>query len=145
MIATLLSGGVLLPLDADLPMQRKQRMLMEAKAKRLLYVGPMEPDDAWLEETVAVAGLFVDPQKGCVIESETQKDQQQHELPAIDPDDPAYIFFTSGSTGVPKGILVCNRSGRSSSSINGAFFRCSASRYFPALDERCHPLLASRG
>jgi amino acid adenylation domain-containing protein len=109
MIATFLSGGVLLPLDPNLPTQRKQRMLQEAKAKRVLYVGALQPDDAWLKEAFVAGVLFIDSQKGCAIARESKKDLQPSGLPDVSPDDPAYVFFTSGSTGVPKGVLGCHK------------------------------------
>jgi amino acid adenylation domain-containing protein len=109
MIAAFLAGGVLLPLDPSLPTQRKHRMLREAKAKRLLYVGAMQPDDSSLEETFASRVLFIDSQKGSAIETEAEKNLQPNGLPQVHPDDPAYVFFTSGSTGVPKGVLGCHK------------------------------------
>ncbi|HME63255.1 MAG TPA: condensation domain-containing protein, partial [Candidatus Binatia bacterium] len=108
MIATFLSGGVLLLLDRTLPIERKQRMLREAKAKRLLYVGATQPDITWLEEGFAT-GIRIDPRNGCAIETESKKDLQPTGLPEVHPDDPAYVFFTSGSTGVPKGVLGCHK------------------------------------
>ena len=109
MIATFLSGGIVLPLDRTLPIQRKQRMLREAKAKRLLYVGVKHPDDVRLAESFTSGVLFVDPQNGCALETEVGTDLRSKRLPKVKPDDPAYVFFTSGTTGVPKGVLGCHK------------------------------------
>jgi amino acid adenylation domain-containing protein len=80
MLAVFRSGGVLLTLDPSLPEERRQLMLREAGAKRVLYDGALSGASA--------AGI---------------------ELPVIDPNDPAYLFFTSGTTGVPKGVLGCHK------------------------------------
>src|SRR5262249_49189679 len=48
--------------------------------------------------------LHVDPDSG--VRSATAHDRRSAAaLPQIRPEDPAYIFFTSGTTGVPKGVL----------------------------------------
>jgi len=80
MLAVFRSGGVLLTLDPNLPKERQQLMLREAGAKRTFYGGALS------EPSAADA-----------------------ELPRIDPNDPAYLFFTSGTTGVPKGVLGCHK------------------------------------
>jgi amino acid adenylation domain-containing protein len=77
MLGVWLAGGVLLTLNPDFPAAQKTRILEIGKAKRLL--------DADSEVLPA-------PDKAIP-------------FPEINPDDPAYIFFTSGTTGTPKGIL----------------------------------------
>jgi amino acid adenylation domain-containing protein len=109
MIGTLLSGAVLLPLDRALPTRRKQLMLQEARAKKLLCVGEKLSEDIKLEEDLAPAILIVDPSKGCVVDAGSGANLHSVALPQVTPDDPAYISFTSGTTGTPHGVLGCHK------------------------------------
>jgi amino acid adenylation domain-containing protein len=94
MLGVFFSGGVLLTLDRNLPEERQAVMLREAKAKYLLSVGqPLAAD---------IPTIQIDPQTGRPLNA---RFNDNFILPTIDPDDPAYIFFTSGTTGVPKGVL----------------------------------------
>jgi non-ribosomal peptide synthetase component F len=109
MIAAFLSGGVLLTLDAALPPGRKQRMLGVARAKQLFHVGAKQTEDAWLEEEFGQRMLFIDPQSGSTAAAEALPGLDSLALPEVSPLAPAYIFFTSGTTGIPKAILGCHK------------------------------------
>jgi amino acid adenylation domain-containing protein len=101
MIGVLLSGGVLLTIDPKLPSYRQQMMLAEAKARYSLYVGGEQPEKSDLPI------IYVDPNTGVAI-TNTDSHEAIH-LPQLSGDDAAYIFFTSGTTGIPKGVLGCHK------------------------------------
>ncbi|WP_243147016.1 non-ribosomal peptide synthetase [Scytonema sp. UIC 10036] len=109
MLGVLLSRGVLLTLDSNLPRNRQQLMLEAAKAKHILYVGARRPEDSWMQEIVSVDVTSVDSDKGLLLDSEAFSNLETVNLPELDPDDAAYIFFTSGTTGTPKGVLGCHK------------------------------------
>lgn len=98
------SGGVLLTIDPKLPLDRQRVILQQANAKILVRIGASSVlDDSGLQI------VEVDPSTGDVNAQGAPQPADDIPLPALDPASAAYIFFTSGSTGVPKGVVGCHR------------------------------------
>jgi amino acid adenylation domain-containing protein len=99
MISVWLTGGILLPIDRRLPKDRQELILNESKTKRLIYNGKLRPEDQWLKNKSSLSVFEVDGA------NEWPEPQKYVPLPIISPKSPAYIFFTSGSSGIPKAVL----------------------------------------
>ncbi|MCU1734443.1 MULTISPECIES: non-ribosomal peptide synthetase [unclassified Pseudomonas] len=97
LLATLKVGAVYMPLDAKAPEARLQQMLERARARVLLCAA----GDARLTslKVDGCAALAYDP---------LAWQAQPATAPAlnVDAEAPAYVIHTSGSTGLPKGVLV---------------------------------------
>ncbi|MGH7580731.1 MAG: non-ribosomal peptide synthetase, partial [Gemmatimonadales bacterium] len=103
MLAVLAARGVMLPVAADLPQRRKLLMLREAGASHLVQVGRSTPEDGWIRDIGPVSVIRVDGWSGAALDAAALQDPGPLAPPG--PEDPACIFFTSGTSGTPKGVL----------------------------------------
>ena len=90
LLAILAVGAAYLPIGMDQPSERAARILDAGGVEFVLVTGDELPDVPVPALTVHHAEIIGDPAR--------------FEPVAIDPDDLAYVLFTSGSTGAPKGV-----------------------------------------
>ena len=101
MLGVLISGGVLLNIDPQLPVARQELMLATAGAKYLLAVGT---PSSIVQLSPEIEILTIHPDTGMIGGLEPILDPTATPI-ALPLAANAYIFFTSGTTGIPKAVL----------------------------------------
>ncbi|MGH3738310.1 MAG: amino acid adenylation domain-containing protein [Micromonosporaceae bacterium] len=104
-LATVLAGAAYLPVDATLPVARQRYLLTDGQVRCVLTNTDLGYDGDWrVYQVDAAAPLNSAP------EAASEAAPEAAPAPGADPDDLAYVLYTSGTTGEPKGVMVSHRS-----------------------------------
>ncbi|MGV9810272.1 amino acid adenylation domain-containing protein, partial [Micromonospora chersina] len=98
LLAVVKAGGVHLPLDVAWPLARMRTVAADAGARVVLVHAPTAG-----HEFVTTAGDAV------IVAADTDEDAPGTALPPVTPSAAVYSMYTSGSTGVPKGVVTTHR------------------------------------
>ncbi len=139
-LASLFAGAAFVPLNKKFPVERTRAMLAQADVDAVLV------DDESLPQLADVldglphrpsillpnreAGALRDALSAPVFDRDDLASAAPlRSLPAVEPDDLAYLLFTSGSTGQPKGVPITHANVR-------AFLDYNLTRYALTPDDR---------
>lgn len=98
-VSILKAGGVCVPIDAAMPRERKGAILSLSEARLTLTSSP------WYEELGVLGATDIVVLDEAYVSHLPDRENAKAEI-AVGPRDLAYLQFTSGSTGVPKGVQL---------------------------------------
>lgn len=114
MLGVLEAGGAFVPLEPSHPSSRIEYILNNVKARLVLSSSKY---CAKFEEYPEVTTFVVDDNL-----SKQSQSLPDREISKVTPDNAAYLIFTSGTTGLPKGTIISHRA-----------FATSAAEHAPAI------------
>lgn len=127
LLAILRAGGVYVPLDINSPPARHQEILSQFQPTVVLVSpGDQRSWPASVKNVIELDDLFEARSLG-VIDHNISVPEQKASLPLVPSDSVAYCFFTSGTTGSPKGVLIEHSAHLTSAIARLAQFERSAS------------------
>jgi amino acid adenylation domain-containing protein len=104
LLGVLRSGAIMLPIDPALPEGRRRHLLAIGKPTMVVRV---EPDESSFPATPSLPVIAVDARTGLLPTTGAGDPDATGgpDLPPVSAQSPAYLFFTSGTTGTPRGVL----------------------------------------
>ena len=103
LVAVLKAGAAYLPLDPTYPAERLQLMLADARPACVIATSEFAPKFADGARTLLFDAKVL---AGTLSEQRSNNPTQQERTRPLLPAHPAYAIYTSGSSGVPKGVVV---------------------------------------